>query len=136
MEKFDDSSHTIVLGKFKNSSQAEALRDKLSLNGFLSGTKKTRVQTNIHIVQLGPFESLPQASKVKRNIDRAGFDNSFYPLRKEFSPYPDLTSNNGISFHFGVFSVIKWITLMFSTCDFPHYAGFSYPELDHIFLNF
>lgn len=77
MEKFEDNSNTIVLGKFKNVGQAAALRDKLSIHGFLSSAKKTQGQTKIHIIQLGPFTSLPQAQKSKDSIERAGFKNTF-----------------------------------------------------------
>jgi cell division protein FtsN len=77
MEKFKDNSNTIVLGKFKNVGQAAALRDKLSIHGFLSSAKKTQGQTKIHIIQLGPFTSLPQAQKSKDSIERAGFKNTF-----------------------------------------------------------
>jgi cell division protein FtsN len=77
MEKFEDNSNTIVLGKFKNVGQAAALRDKLSIHGFLSSAKKSQVQTKIHVVQLGPFTSLPKAQKTKKSIERAGFKNSF-----------------------------------------------------------
>jgi cell division septation protein DedD len=77
MEKFEDNAHTIVLGKFKNVGQAAALRDKLSIHGFLSSAKKSQVQTKIHTVHLGPFTSLPQAQRTKSSIERAGFKNTF-----------------------------------------------------------
>ncbi|GJL78444.1 MAG: hypothetical protein NPINA01_14330 [Nitrospinaceae bacterium] len=77
MENFEDNSHTLVLGKFKTLSSAENLRDQLSVHGFLSSARKSQVKTHIHVVQLGPFASLPQAKKSQRNIERAGFSSSF-----------------------------------------------------------
>jgi cell division septation protein DedD len=77
MEKFEDNSNTIILGKFKKVGQAAALRDKLSIHGFLSSAKKSSVETRIHVVQLGPFTSLPQAQKTQASIKRAGFKNTF-----------------------------------------------------------
>lgn len=77
MEKFEDNSNTIVLGKFKNVDQAAALRDKLSIHGFLTSAKKSQVQTKLHIVQLGPFTSQPQAQQSKNSIERAGFKSTF-----------------------------------------------------------
>ena len=77
MEKLADNSFTIVLGKFVTSSQAEALRDKLSVEGFLSSSRKSKVNSNIYIVQLEGFDSLPQAKVMQKKIGRAGFNDSF-----------------------------------------------------------
>ena len=77
MEKLADNSYTIVLGKFVTSSQAEALRDKLSVEGFLSSSRKSKVNSNIYIVQLEGFDSLPQAKVMQKKIGRAGFNDSF-----------------------------------------------------------
>jgi len=77
MEKLADNSYTIVLGKFVTSGQAEALRDQLSLQGFLSSSRKSTVNSNIYIVQLGAFDSLPQAKVMQKKIGRAGFNDSF-----------------------------------------------------------
>lgn len=77
MEKLDQNSNTIVLGKFKNSAQAEAIRNKLSIHGYLSSAKKSRIQGNIHVVQIGPFTNLPQAQKTQKDIEGAGFNNTF-----------------------------------------------------------
>ncbi len=77
MEKLADNSYTIVLGKFVTSNQAEALRDKLSIEGFLSSSRKSKVDSNIYVVQLGGFDSLPQAKVMQKKIGRAGFNDSF-----------------------------------------------------------
>ncbi len=77
MEKLPDNSYTIVLGKFVTSSQAEALRDKLSFEGFLSSARKSKVNSNIYAVQLGSFDSLSQAKVMQKKIGRAGFKDSF-----------------------------------------------------------
>jgi len=77
MEKLADNSYTIVLGKFVTSDQAEALRDKLSIEGFLSSSRKSKVNSKIYIVQLGAFDSIPQAKVMQKKIERAGFNGSF-----------------------------------------------------------
>ncbi len=77
MEKLADNSYTIVVGKFITSPQAETLRDKLSYEGFLSSTRKSKVASDTYIVQLGAFDSLPQAKGAQKKIGRAGFNDSF-----------------------------------------------------------
>lgn len=77
MEKLADNSYTIVLGKFGSASEAEALRDKLSLEGFLSSTKVSNVSRMIFTVQLGAFDSLRQAKMMQKKVGRAGFNDSF-----------------------------------------------------------
>jgi cell division protein FtsN len=77
MQKLDDNSYTIVLGKFATSSQAEVLRDKLSLAGFLSSSSKSKVSSVIYIVQLGGFDGLRQAKLMQKKVGRAGYIDSF-----------------------------------------------------------
>jgi cell division protein FtsN len=77
MEKLADNSYTIVLGKFSTASQAEAIRDQLSLEGFLSSTKVSNVSRMIYIVQIGSFDSLSQAKVMQKKVGRAGFNDSF-----------------------------------------------------------
>jgi len=77
MEKFANNSNTIVLGKFKKAEQAASLRDKLSIHGFLSSAQKSQVRNKIHIVQLGPFNSLPKARKARNSLKQVGFKNTF-----------------------------------------------------------
>jgi cell division protein FtsN len=77
MEKLADNSYTIVLGKFTTSSQAESLRDKLSLAGFLSSSRANKVGSIIYIVQLGGFDGLRQAKLAQKKVGRAGFNDSF-----------------------------------------------------------
>jgi cell division protein FtsN len=77
MEKLADNSYTIVLGKFTTSRQAEALRDKLSLAGFLSSARAKKASSIIYIVQLGGFDGLRQAKLAQKKVGRAGFNDSF-----------------------------------------------------------
>ena len=77
IEKLADDSYTIVLGKFVTLSQAEALRDKLSVEGFLSSSRKSKVNSNTYVVQLGGFSNLPQAKLMQKKIAQAGFNDSF-----------------------------------------------------------
>lgn len=77
MEKLADNSYTIVLGKFSTASQAEAIRDQLSLEGFLSSTRVRKVSRMIYIVQIGAFDSLRQAKVMQKKVVRAGFNDSF-----------------------------------------------------------
>ena len=85
MEKLDDNTYTIVLGKFKTSGEAEALRDKLSLNGFLSSAGKIETQTKIYVVQIGAFDNLPQAKNELKQVEKAGFPNSFIRSERKSS---------------------------------------------------
>jgi len=77
MEKLDDNSYTIVLGKFATASQAEALRDKLSFEGFLSSARVSKVSNIVYMVQLGAFEDMRQSKMVQKKVGRAGFNDSF-----------------------------------------------------------
>ncbi len=77
MEKLDDNSYTIVLGKFTTSGKAEALRDKLSLAGFLSSSRTKEVSSTIFIVQLGGYDGLGQAKVAQKKVGGAGFNDSF-----------------------------------------------------------
>lgn len=77
MEKLDDNSYTIVLGKFTTSRQAEVLRDKLSLAGFLSSSRVGKVGSIIYIVQLGGFDNHRQAKLAQKKVGLAGFNDSF-----------------------------------------------------------
>jgi cell division protein FtsN len=77
MEKLADNSYTIVLGKFATSSQAEALRDKLSLAGFLSSSRAGQASSMIYIVQLGGFDGHRQAKLAQKKVGLAGFKDSF-----------------------------------------------------------
>ena len=77
MEKLADNSYTIVLGKFTTSRQAEALRDKLSLAGFLSSSRANKASSIIYIVQLGGFDGHRQAKLAQKKVGRAGFNDSF-----------------------------------------------------------
>lgn len=85
MEKLDDTTYTIVLGKFKTSGEAEALRDKLSLNGFLSSAGKIETQTKIYVVQIGAFDNLPQAKDELKQVEKAGFPSSFIRSERKSS---------------------------------------------------
>jgi cell division protein FtsN len=77
MEKLDDNSYTIVLGKFATASQAETLRDKLSFEGFLSSSRVSKVSHIVYMVQLGAFDGMRQSKMVQKKVGRAGFNDSF-----------------------------------------------------------
>ena len=77
MEKLDDNSYTIVLGKFATASQAEILRDKLSFEGFLSSSRVSKVSSIVYMVQLGAFDGMRQSKMVQKKVGRAGFNDSF-----------------------------------------------------------
>jgi cell division protein FtsN len=77
MEKLADNTYTIVVGKFVTSNQAEALRDQLSLEGFLSSSRQSPVTSSTYTVQVGEFDSLSQAKVMQKKIGRAGFNDSF-----------------------------------------------------------
>ncbi|MFQ5672065.1 MAG: SPOR domain-containing protein [Nitrospinales bacterium] len=77
LKKNDDNSYTFVLGKFKTKNEANLLRDRLSLKGFLSGVKKSKVQDTNYVVQLGAFRTREEARSIRDKMEQLGYKKTF-----------------------------------------------------------
>ena len=71
------NNYTFVLGKFKTEVQANVLRDKLSLKGFLSGVGKSNAESINYVVQLGTFQTKEEARSKQERMEQLGYKRAF-----------------------------------------------------------
>ena len=71
------NNYTFILGEFKTESQADMLRNKLSLKGFLSGMKKSKKETTNYVVQLGAFQTKDEARSKQTKMKKLGYKKTF-----------------------------------------------------------
>lgn len=75
--KKDGNRYTFILGKFKTRDQANLLQDRLSLKGFLSGTKKLKMPSTNYVVQLGTFRTKEEARSTRDKMEHLGYKKAF-----------------------------------------------------------